>query len=243
MLVRCIEIDRQQVEITTVGAGPTRGDDAHEQFAQVTNLHDDAEIASRIPAEERKRVLAFGHDVTFVIVTKDADQDELEREITGLRRNVEGFAPFGRFSPGHGSTIATFDHHRDQAMHALSSEGRLHHRSGAAPDVTVTDDQTVPQQHFHPLEAGPLDVLAVASCQDAANLVRVIDEIRQTTVGSHDADQIAVVPLQYLQRRQRIRVDPERDGVFGSRRSPVCGLGLGHGYRQGTEMAVETQAQ
>ncbi len=56
LLVHGAEVHRQEIERVGLLLSP-RLDNAHQQLAQLAHLHDDAEIAGRVPAQERERIL------------------------------------------------------------------------------------------------------------------------------------------------------------------------------------------
>ncbi len=146
------------------------------------------------------------------------------------------------FCPAHRTTIRALDHDGHEAVHVLAAERRLDHRARATPDVPVTHDQAIAEQHLDPLEAGPLVVLAVPTRQDEPDLVGVVDEVRESTIRIEETHHVAEIPLQTLQRRQRLGIDAERHRLVGARWPPEIGLRLGHA-ESGLAIALKMQAQ
>ena len=94
------------------------------------------------------------------------------------------------------AAIRAFDHHRCQPVHVLAAECRLDHCPGASPDVSIADDQAIPEQHFHPFEARPLVILAMAPCKDPAHLDGIVHEVCEASIRRSHTDHVSVFPLQ-----------------------------------------------
>ena len=63
---------------------PARIDDVEQHFAQLANFQNDTQVSRRIAAQECERILAFGQNPVLIVVTENADQDELQSEVAGL---------------------------------------------------------------------------------------------------------------------------------------------------------------
>ena len=145
--------------------------------------------------------------------------------------------------PSFDSRLGTSGHQPDQSVNVLTRECRLDHRPRAAPDISVADDQPVTEQHLDALETRPFHVLRMSARQDTADFDGIVDKIRQSAIGFLEANHIPVVTLHRPERLQRFRIDTECYGLLGSRRPPVCALGVGHGYRQDAGLPVVLLAQ
>ena len=94
-------------------------------------------------------------------------------------------------------------------MDILPAEGRLDHRSRSAPDIPVTNDQAVAEQHLDAFETRSLDVPGVPPHQYPANGSRVVDEVRQPPAALIKAGDIAELVTDAQQRVERFRIDPQ----------------------------------
>jgi hypothetical protein len=131
----------------------------------------------------------------------------------------------------HCPPITAFHHHRHQSVHILATERRLDHSSRASPHVTIAYDQAVAEQHLNALKTRAFVVLAMAAGQDAPNLGRIVDKIRESTIRFRDAHHIPIIELYLLQRRQGVGVDTENDRRIGTWGFPEFSLDGRHGGR------------
>ena len=127
-------------------------------------------------------------------------------------------------------------------MDILPAKSGLDHPSRTAPNVAITDNQAIAEQHFDALKSRSFVVFAVTPGQYSPDFSRIIDKIRKTPVGLFDTDHIAIVPLQLLQGRQSLSVDAQRHRFIGAWGYPEFLLNGRHGSGCGC-IALKMQAQ
>jgi hypothetical protein len=101
-------------------------------------------------------------------------------------------------------------------MHVLAAESGLDHPSGTTPNVAITDNQSIAEQHFDALKPGPFMIFGVATRQYPPDFSRIVDEIREPPVGSFNTDHIAILALQLLQGCQSHSIDAKRYWFIGA---------------------------
>ena len=101
-------------------------------------------------------------------------------------------------------------------MHVLAAESRLDHASGSAPNIAITDNQAVSEEHLHSFKARPLVILAMPASENPSHFTGVIDEIGEPSIRLGQTHHIPVFALQLLQRHQRLGIDSESDGITGA---------------------------
>jgi hypothetical protein len=139
------------------------------------------------------------------------------------------FVVSSQLRPVRGPSVAALHHHRHQSVYVLATEGRLDHPTRPPPDITITDDKAVSEQHFDTLKSRALAILTVSARQDSADFGGIVNEICQSTIGLGHADHIAELTLQSKQCRQGLRINAERHRIFGTRWKPDILLDGRHG--------------
>ncbi len=114
------------------------------------------QIAPALFGQQVEGAAALGLDQAVEVRTEQGPQHDLERDAAEFVREVDGLAAVGVRAPARQQVGVDLPHHRGEAAGRLALEGGLDHAALARPQVAVTDDQAVPEEHPHTLEAAPL---------------------------------------------------------------------------------------
>ena len=170
---------------------------------QGPELRGKRQVAPRLAGQQVEGVRALGRDQAVEIGAEQGAQHDAEGHLAEFAGQVDRLAAVGVASPAFDQFPIEPLHDTGEAADHLAVEGRLHHAALPRPRLPVVDDQPVAEQHAHPFQTDPLDVVAAVGQQHVADVVRVVDH--QAVAGPasrHHAADVAVTPLQLLQQGQ-----------------------------------------
>ncbi len=214
------QIARQEIVILDrLGASPVLND-FQQQIPQISYFQNDLQVARRILAQKRERVFAFAHDFAVVVRAENGTQDQLERKVTRLLRDIDLPIAPRDVPPTIEPRFTALHHQFNQAVQVLPAECRLDHRSRASPGLTVTDDQAVAEQHLHSFESRALAIPVMTLDEELADLRGVVDEQGITAIRFLHQNDVAVIFAKPEQEFEGFRVDTGRQGSVGPRWPP-----------------------